>query len=210
MATTDRSGRTQCQTEKTGIVDQITRWQDSKAEQRGYHPPLEENHSWYLNNIKASAAIAWQISPLCQHLMWRSLVQNGTDNMQVHQRGEKAKVVPVSLENLVAMVPHKHLITRVGVHQRQPIRGPRFTTMSCENETPAEKINLTQRQHRGDSQTQSFRVKGRPEVMPWPKERKRRPCDRWEGHGSTRDCMQAENLQGVAGFVIAFFFSFFF
>ena len=45
VATTDRSGRTQCQAEKTGIVEQIARWQVSKTEQRGNHPPLGENHS---------------------------------------------------------------------------------------------------------------------------------------------------------------------
>ena len=31
VATTDRSGRTQCQAEKTGIVEQVTRWQDSRT-----------------------------------------------------------------------------------------------------------------------------------------------------------------------------------
>ena len=35
MATTNRRGRTQCQAEKTGIVEQVTRWQDSKTEQKG-------------------------------------------------------------------------------------------------------------------------------------------------------------------------------
>ena len=45
VATTDRSGRTQCQAEKTGIVEQVTRWQDSKTGQKGDHPHLGENHS---------------------------------------------------------------------------------------------------------------------------------------------------------------------
>ena len=107
VATTDRSGRTQCQAEKTGIVEQVTRWQDSKTGQKGDHPHLAENHSALLNNVKASAAIAWQMSPPCQQLMSRSHVLDGTDNMQLSsplrryiQEGKTAKVVTVTLSNL--------------------------------------------------------------------------------------------------------------
>ena len=35
----------QCQAEKTGIVEQVTRWQDSKTGLKGDHPYLEEDHS---------------------------------------------------------------------------------------------------------------------------------------------------------------------
>ena len=34
VATKDRSGRTQCQSKKTGIEKQVTCWQDSKTEQK--------------------------------------------------------------------------------------------------------------------------------------------------------------------------------
>ena len=74
VATKDRSGRTQCQAEKTGIVERVTRWQDTKTGQKGDHPHLKENHSAWLKNVKASAAIAWQMSPPCQQLMWSSHV----------------------------------------------------------------------------------------------------------------------------------------
>ena len=83
VATTDRSGRTQCQAEKTGIVKQVTRWQDCKTGLKGDHPQLAENHSAELNNVKAASAIAWQISPLCQQQMRGSHVLDGTDNMQL-------------------------------------------------------------------------------------------------------------------------------
>ena len=38
----------------------------SKAKRKGDHLLLEEDHSAELNNVKAAAAIAWQISPLGQ------------------------------------------------------------------------------------------------------------------------------------------------
>ena len=60
-----------------------------------------------MNNIKATAAIAWQMSPPCQQLVWRSHVLDGTDNMQLSspprryiQEGKTAKVVTVTLSNL--------------------------------------------------------------------------------------------------------------
>ena len=62
-ATKDRSGRTQCQAEKTGIVEQVTRWQDSKTGLKEDHPYLDEDHSAYMNNVKAATTIAWQMSP---------------------------------------------------------------------------------------------------------------------------------------------------
>ena len=43
VATKDRSGRTQCQAEKTGIVEQVTRWQDSKTGLKGDHAYLDED-----------------------------------------------------------------------------------------------------------------------------------------------------------------------
>ena len=107
VATTDRSGRTQCRAEKTGIVEQVTRWQDSRTGQKGGHPHLAENHSAQMNKVKAAAAIAWRVSPPCQQIVWRSHVPDGTDNMQLSspprryiQEGKKAKVVTVTLSNL--------------------------------------------------------------------------------------------------------------
>ena len=38
VATTDRSGRTQCRAEKTGIMEQVIRCQDIRTGQKGGHP----------------------------------------------------------------------------------------------------------------------------------------------------------------------------
>ena len=60
-----------------------------------------------MNNVKAVVAIAWQMSPPCQQLMWRPHVLDCSDNMQLTspprrniQEGKRAKVVTVSLSNL--------------------------------------------------------------------------------------------------------------
>ena len=107
MATKDRSERTQCQAEKTGNVEQVTRWLNRKTGQEGDHPYLEEDHSAQMNNVKAAVAIAWQMSPPCQQQMCKSHVQDGSDNMQLTsppiryiQEGKTAKVVTVSFRSL--------------------------------------------------------------------------------------------------------------
>ena len=62
MATTDWSGRTQWRAEKTGIVEQVTRWQDSRTGQKGGSlarkvPFLDQNFQHQKHPVKKDVAI---------------------------------------------------------------------------------------------------------------------------------------------------------
>ena len=61
-ATTDRSGRTQCQAYKTGNIEQTTRGQDNKKGEQTF----KENQNAWRSNVKALADTTWLFSPLCQ------------------------------------------------------------------------------------------------------------------------------------------------
>ena len=65
VATTDRSGRTQCQAHMTGNIEQTTRGQDNKKKTKRSNPFKENQNAWH-SIVKALADTAWQCSPLCQ------------------------------------------------------------------------------------------------------------------------------------------------
>ena len=109
VATTDRSGRTQCQAEKTGNVEQVTRWQDSKTEQRrssafGRKPQcVVEQHK----SIGSHRLAIFATLPTAKVERGHSYL-NGTDNMQLssparrlHPRGKNGKGRDCLAEQLV-------------------------------------------------------------------------------------------------------------
>ena len=90
VATKDRSGRTQCQAEKTGIVEQVTRWQDSKTGQTGDHPHSGESQcvaeqrtsfsSYRLANVTTLPTANVEVT----HTRWRWT----TRNCRRHREGD--------------------------------------------------------------------------------------------------------------------------
>ena len=80
---------------------------DSKAKQKGDHPQLGEDHSAQLNKIKASAAIAWQISTLptayveVTRIKWHGQHAIVVTIEKVHPRGKNGRGRDCLAEQLV-------------------------------------------------------------------------------------------------------------
>ena len=68
VATTDRSGRSQCHSCKMGNIEHTKRGQDSKKKNQGEEQPFKENQNAWHSNVKTPADTTWQFSPLCQQL----------------------------------------------------------------------------------------------------------------------------------------------
>ena len=118
MATTDRSGRTQCQAKKTGNIKQTTAWarQEHEDEKRssatcggkkqgclGSEEPIVPSYVWQ-NDVKASVDNTWQISPLCHMLLVRAFVLVGTNHDASVVTAEKVVITRQKGEGLDCLV----------------------------------------------------------------------------------------------------------
>ena len=77
--------------------------QDNNQQKKGGRTDFEEVRSTWHNNVKDPVGNSWHISPLC-HLPWqKSIVLDGTDNMQLSspsRRRKQEKVSTVSSRSL--------------------------------------------------------------------------------------------------------------